>query len=73
MSWLKSFLVKFAKFVGRQTADLAESIVIGLFSIAAFVALFWFDEWWKSITAAIAIFFAGFLVSLAIGWLRGEK
>jgi hypothetical protein len=52
---------------------LAESIVIGLFSIAAFVALFWFDEWWKSIAAAVAIFFAGFLVSLAIGWLRGER
>lgn len=73
MSWLKSFLVKFAKFVGRQTADLVESIVIGLFSITAFVALFWFNEWWKSIAVAIAIFFAGFLVSLAIGWLRGER
>ncbi|CAI0697589.1 hypothetical protein [Serratia entomophila] len=73
MSWLKSFLVKLVKFFGRQTADLAESIVIGLFSIAAFVALFWFDEWWKSISMAIAIFFVGFLVSLAIGWLRGEK
>lgn len=65
--------MKFAKFVGRQTADLVESIVIGLFSITAFVALFWFDEWWKSIAVAIAIFFAGFLVSLAIGWLRGER
>lgn len=73
MNWLKSCLVKFAKFIGRQTADLIESVVIGLFSLAAFVALFWFDEWWKSIAAAVTIFFVGFLVSLAIGRGRGER
>ncbi|HEJ7840731.1 hypothetical protein [Serratia marcescens] len=65
MKRLKSFLVRFTKFVGRQTADLAESVIIGLFSIAAFVALFWFDECWKSIASAIPIFFA-------VCWLPSE-
>ncbi|AVJ18329.1 hypothetical protein CLM71_14875 [Serratia sp. MYb239] len=73
MNSIKSFLAKFVKFVGRQTADLVESVVLGLFSIAAFVALFWFDEWWQSIGAAVGIFLMGFLVSLAIGWGRGER
>ncbi|MGQ8817400.1 hypothetical protein [Serratia sp. NA_13] len=69
MSYLKSWGSKFDK----GLSHVVEAIFSGVFSIAAFGALFWFDEWWKSITTAVRIFFAGFLVSLAIGRLRGEK
>ncbi|OKB68717.1 hypothetical protein BHU62_01340 [Serratia marcescens] len=72
IDWLKFFLVTFIKFVGRQTTEAVESGVVDLF-LAALFALFGVDERGELFAASAAAQVAGFLASLAIGWLCTKR
>lgn len=50
-----------------------EAILGGIFSVAAFGSLFWFDEWWQRILSA-AIFLLLVFVTIALcSLVRGDR
>ena len=69
MGYLKSWGSK----LGKGLSHLVEAILGGIFSIAAFGSLFWFDEWWQRILSA-AIFLLLVFVTIALcSLVRGER
>lgn len=62
-----------AKYIGLATSHAFEALVTGICSILAFISLFLFDEVVMKAVGFVGFFVAGYLITLAIAWLRGER
>ncbi|MEL5347184.1 hypothetical protein PTR23_20920 [Serratia nevei] len=50
-----------------------EAIVTGVCAIAAFMSLFLLDGAVMKVVGFVGFFVGGYLITLAIAWLRGER
>ncbi|HIE0707368.1 MULTISPECIES: hypothetical protein [Serratia] len=69
MSYLKSWGSK----LGKGLSHVVEAIFSGVFSVAAFGSLFWFDEWWQRILSAAIFLLLVFATIALCGLARGER
>jgi len=72
MNSAKSFLLKFGKFIGIQTANIFEAISTGIFSFAAFFSLFLLDGWLWKIVGFFGFFMLAYFVTYLMDKLKGE-
>lgn len=68
MSYLKSWGGK----LGKGLSHIAEAIFSGVFSVAAFGSLFWFDEWWQRLLSAAIFLLLVFITIAVCSFARGE-
>jgi len=74
MNSVKSSLTrKLTRYIGLGASHAVEAIVTGLCAILAFMSLFLMDGAIMKVVGFVGFFFAGYLITLAIAWLRGER
>ncbi len=64
---------KLTKYIGLGASHALEAIVTGVCAIAAFMSLFLLDGAVMKAAGFVGFFVAGYLITLAIAWLRGER
>jgi len=74
MNSAKSSLIrKLNKYIRLGVSHTIEAIVTGLCAILAFMSLFLMDGAIMKAVGFVGFFVAGYLITLAIAWLRGER
>ncbi|QDL30643.1 hypothetical protein EGO53_02035 [Serratia liquefaciens] len=59
--------------MGLGASHVLEAIVTGVCAIAAFMSLFLLDGAVMKVAGFVGFFVVGYLITLAIAWLRGER
>lgn len=73
MNSAKSSLSKLGRIAGWGASHFLEAMITGLCSIAAFLSLFMLEGGLMKSVGFIGFFILGYLVSLALALLRGER
>ncbi|MCP1440637.1 hypothetical protein J3D56_004073 [Erwinia persicina] len=73
MNSAKSSLSKLGKIASWGTSHFLEAMITGLCSIAAFLSLFLLEGGVMKTVGFVGFFVLGYLLSLGLGLLRGER
>lgn len=74
MNSAKSSLTrKLTRYIGLGASHAVEAIITGLCAILAFMSLFLLDGAVMKAVGFVGFFVVGYLITLAIAWLRGER
>jgi|GEM_PF-4085116 predicted RND superfamily exporter protein len=73
MNSVKYCLAKFARYVGVSVSHALAATVIGFASLASLLSLFMFDSGIMKLIGAIGFLILGYLVTLGLALLRGER